>query len=150
MSVKKSSTSDRVLRNVERSNSWALLISSSQHAAPRRTPMCGRFTLRTNPSDLVEVFALLREPELTPRFNIAPTSRVAVVRQTGRDRELFQMRWGLVPSWSKDPKAGPPLINARGETIATKPAFRSAFKKRRCLIPADEFYDWKKLDAKTK
>jgi len=66
--------------------------------------MCGRFTLRTNPSDLVEIFSLLRKPELTPRFNIAPTSRVAVVRTTGRDRELFQMRWGLVPSWSKDPK----------------------------------------------
>ena len=112
--------------------------------------MCGRFTLRTNPSDLVEVFALLREHELTPRFNIASTSRVAVVRQTGRDRELFQMRWGLVPSCSKDPKAGPPLINARGETIATKPSFRTAFKRRRCLIPADGFYEWKKRDAKTK
>jgi hypothetical protein len=77
--------------------------------------MCGRFTLRSNASDLVEVFTLLREPELTPRFNIAPTTQVAVVRQDGKHRELVSMRWGLVPSWSKDPKAGAPLINARGE-----------------------------------
>ncbi len=60
------------------------------------------------------------------------------------------MRWGLVPSWSKDPKAGAPLINARGETVATKPSFRTAFKRRRCLIPADGFYEWKRLDPKTK
>ena len=112
--------------------------------------MCGRFTLRTNPSDLVEVFSLLREPELTPRFNIPPTTQIAVVRQSGKDRELVSMRWGLVPSWSKDPKAGSPLINARGETVATKPSFRTAFKRRRCLIPADGFYEWKRLDPKTK
>jgi putative SOS response-associated peptidase YedK len=107
--------------------------------------MCGRFTLRTPARDLVEVFELLREPELTPRFNIAPTSQVAVVRQVGNFRELSSMRWGLVPPWSKDPKAGLPLINARAETLATKPAFRSAFKRRRCLIPADGFYEWQKI-----
>jgi len=82
--------------------------------------MCGRFTLRTPARDLVEIFELLREPELPPRYNIAPTQRVAVVRQSGKDREFAGMRWGLVPSWSKDPKAGPPLINARAETVATK------------------------------
>ena len=107
--------------------------------------MCGRFTLRTNPIDLVDVFALLREPELTPRFNVAPTSQIAVVRQVDKHRELSMMRWGLVPTWQKDPKAGPPMINARGETLATKPAFRTAFKKRRCLIPADGFYEWQKI-----
>ncbi|HEV3300487.1 MAG TPA: SOS response-associated peptidase [Planctomycetaceae bacterium] len=107
--------------------------------------MCGRFTLRSNASDLVEVFTLLREPELTPRFNIAPTTQVAVVRQDGKHRELVSMRWGLVPSWSKDPKAGAPLINARGETVATKPAFRSAFKKRRSLIPADGLIEGAKV-----
>ena len=112
--------------------------------------MCGRFTLRTPARDLVEVFELLREPELSPRYNIAPTQRVAVVRQSGKDRELGVMRWGLVPSWSKDPKAGPPLINARAETVATKPSFRTAFKHRRCLIPADGFYEWQKTDSKTK
>ena len=113
--------------------------------------MCGRFTLRTPARDLVEIFELLREPELSPRYNIAPTQRVAVVRQSGKDREIAVMRWGLVPSWSKDPKAGPPLINARAETVATKPSFRTAFKRRRCLIPADGFYEWQKqADSKTK
>jgi putative SOS response-associated peptidase YedK len=112
--------------------------------------MCGRFTLRTPARDLVEIFELLREPELSPRYNIAPTQRVAVVRQDGKSRELSMMRWGLVPAWSKDPKAGPPLINARAETVATKPSFRTAFKRRRCLIPADGFYEWQKTDSKTK
>jgi putative SOS response-associated peptidase YedK len=112
--------------------------------------MCGRFNLRTPARDLVEIFQLLREPELTPRYNIAPTQPVAAVRQVGKFRELSLLRWGLVPSWSKDPKAGPPLINARAETIATKPAFRSAFKRRRCLIPADGFYEWQKTEAKAK
>src|SRR3984885_6551434 len=113
--------------------------------------MCGRFTLRTPAHDLVEVFELLREPELSPRYNIAPTQNVAVIRQDGKSRQLSLMRWGLVPTWSKDPKAGPPLINARSETVATKPSFRTAFKRRRCLIPADGFYEWQKqADSKTK
>src|ERR1700733_8566351 len=113
--------------------------------------MCGRFTLRTPARDLVEIFELLREPELTPRYNITPTQNVAVVRQDGKRRELSMMRWGLVPAWSKDPKAGPPLINARAETVATKPSFRTAFKRRRCLIPVDGFYEWQKQsDSKTK
>src|SRR5579862_7232483 len=113
--------------------------------------MCGRFTLRTPARDLVEIFELLREPELSPRCNIAPTQNVAVIRQDGKSRELSLMRWGLVPAWSKDPKAGPPFINARSEAIATKPSFRTAFKRRRCLVPADGFYEWQKqADSKTK
>ena len=112
--------------------------------------MCGRFTLRTPARDLVEIFELLREPEFSPRYNVAPTQRIAVIRQYGKDREFSDMRWGLVPSWSKDPKAGPPLINARAETVATKPSFRTAFRRRRCLIPADGFYKWQKTDSKTK
>jgi putative SOS response-associated peptidase YedK len=113
--------------------------------------MCGRFTLRTPARDLVEVFELLRDPEVSPRYNIAPTQNIAVVRQDGKNRQLSLMRWGLVPAWSKDPQAGPPLINARSETVATKPSFRTAFKRRRCLIPADGFYEWQKqADAKTK
>jgi putative SOS response-associated peptidase YedK len=113
--------------------------------------MCGRFTLRTPARDLVEIFELLREPDLSPRYNIAPTQNVAVIRQDGKSRQLSLMRWGLVPAWSKDPKGGPPLINARSETIATKPSFRTAFKRRRCLIPADGFYEWQKqADSKTK
>jgi putative SOS response-associated peptidase YedK len=112
--------------------------------------MCGRFTLRTSPRDLVEIFQLLREPEIAPRYNIAPTQLVLAVRQVDKFREASEMRWGLVPSWSKDPKSGPPLINARAETLASKPAFRMALSKRRCLIPADGFYEWQKGEAKTK
>lgn len=78
-----------------------------------------------------------------PRYNIAPTQEILVVRETeGRDREPVTMRWGLIPSWSKELQSGPPLINARGETIAEKPSFRTALKRRRCLIPADGFYEW--------
>jgi putative SOS response-associated peptidase YedK len=112
--------------------------------------MCGRFTLRTPAVDLVEIFQLLHMPELTPRYNIAPTQPVAVVRQEGKQRELSLLHWGLIPSWSKDPKLGASLINARAETVATKPAFRTAFKRRRCLIPVDGFYEWKKTEGKTK
>ena len=112
--------------------------------------MCGRFTLRTSPAVLAEVFELLREPELTPRYNIAPTQPVAVIRpsRSGHGRELTQMHWGLVPSWAKDPSAAARMINARAESVATKPTFRSAFRCRRCLVPADGFYEWKKVGTK--
>jgi putative SOS response-associated peptidase YedK len=112
--------------------------------------MCGRFTLRTPPKDLVEVFQLLRTLEMTPRYNIAPTQPVAVVRQGATRRELSMLRWGLIPSWAKDTKIGATLINARADTLATKPSFRTALKRRRCLIPADGFYEWKKGEGKTK
>ena len=112
--------------------------------------MCGRFTLGLSPLELVEVFELLREPVVIPRFNIAPTQSVAVVRAGEEGRECGQMRWGLIPSWAKDEKISARLINARAETVAEKPSFRSAFKRRRCLIPADGFYEWKKLEGKSK
>lgn len=112
--------------------------------------MCGRFTLRTPPKDLVEVFQLLHALEMVPRYNIAPTQPVAVVRPGATCRELSMLRWGLIPSWAQDAKIGASLINARADTIATKPAFRAAFKRRRCLIPADGFYEWKKGEGKTK
>ena len=113
--------------------------------------MCGRFTLRTAPAELVEIFRLLQKPELAPRYNIAPTQNVAVVRDAeGVARELTAMHWGLIPSWSKDPKMGARLINARAETVADKPSFRTAFKRRRCLIPADGFYEWAKTGGKAK
>ncbi|MCS6911475.1 MAG: SOS response-associated peptidase, partial [Anaerolineales bacterium] len=92
-----------------------------------------------------ELFGL-SEPapaDLTPRYNIAPSQPVAIVpNREPRRLELF--RWGLIPSWAKDPKIGNSLINARAETAAEKPAFRAAFRRRRCLIPADGFYEWKK------
>lgn len=88
------------------------------------------------------------DQQLPLRFNVAPTQDIPIVRQTDAGRELAIVRWGLIPSWSKDAKSGPLLINARSETAAEKPAFRSAFKSRRCLIPADGFYEWKKIGNK--
>ena len=85
-------------------------------------------------------------PALPLRYNIAPTQRVAAVRQQAEtDRELVQLRWGLIPSWAKDAAIGSSLINARSETAAKKPSFRSAMRKRRCLIPADGFYEWRRV-----
>ena len=113
--------------------------------------MCGRFTLRTSPADLTQIFRLLEEPLWLPRFNIAPTQSVGVVRESDDGgREFALLRWGLIPSWAKDPAIGSRMINARAETVATKPSFRAAFKRRRCLIPADGFYEWKKTDGKNK
>jgi putative SOS response-associated peptidase YedK len=108
--------------------------------------MCGRFVLITPGRDLAERFGLEEEPAPAPRYNIAPTQMIAIIRlnrETGL-RRLDFVRWGLVPSWSKDSAIGNKLINARAESAAEKPAFRSAFKSRRCLVPADGYYEWKK------
>jgi putative SOS response-associated peptidase YedK len=104
--------------------------------------MCARYNLRISPQKLAEIFNVVRGVEYQPRFNISPTQTVVAIRQENGERVASNMRWGLVPSWSKDPKAGAPLIIARGETVATTNAFRSAFKSRRCLIPATGFYEW--------
>jgi len=104
--------------------------------------MCGRFTLTTNLGAIAKRFGVSRFlEEVGPRYNIAPTQTVIVVNDDGT-RHLTQMRWGLIPSWAKDPAIGNRMINARAETVATKPAFRAALRKRRCLIPADGFYEW--------
>jgi putative SOS response-associated peptidase YedK len=116
----------------------------------KENPMCGRFVLMTVGRDIAEHFQLSEEPELEPRYNIAPTQMVAVVRldpETTR-RELRLVKWGLIPSWAKDTSIGSRLINARAETVADKPAFRAAFKYRRCLVPADGFYEWKRVERK--
>ena len=84
-------------------------------------------------------------PIFTPRYNIAPTQQVLAIRQRGEVREAVELQWGLIPSWADDPKIGNRLINARADTVATKPAFRQAFKRRRCLILADGFYEWQKV-----
>lgn len=106
--------------------------------------MCGRFTLST-PADVVgELFGLATAPALTPRYNIAPSQGVAVVRAAGEGRELVTMRWGLIPSWAKGPEIGDRLINARSETAAGKPSFRAALRQRRCVLPADGFFEWRK------
>jgi len=106
--------------------------------------MCGRFTLIIPVDELQQSFPwLLVHPELLPRYNIAPTQLVAVAPNTGENRiELF--RWGLIPSWAKDPKIGARMINARSETLAEKPSFRAAYRQRRCLVLADGFYEWRK------
>lgn len=111
--------------------------------------MCGRFTLSQSPESLEAAFRLPTVPAIPPSYNIAPSQPVPVVRQPGEvaDRELTFLLWGLVPSWSKDPKMGSRLINARAETVTEKPAFRSAFKRRRCLVVADGFYEWQRSDG---
>ncbi|MCG8416964.1 MAG: SOS response-associated peptidase [Proteobacteria bacterium] len=107
--------------------------------------MCGRYTL-TSTDGLVEEFGLIQQPlDLQPRYNIAPTQRVPVVaHRASHERELIVMRWGLVPSWAKDLSIGNRLINARCETVAEKPAFREALLRRRCLVAANGFYEWKR------
>jgi putative SOS response-associated peptidase YedK len=105
--------------------------------------MCGRFTLTTTAEILADLFHLLDPPVVEPRYNIAPTQKVLAVRVDPERGDLIPvfMRWGLIPSWSSGP-SGPPLINARSETVAEKPVFRNALRQRRCLVPADGFYEW--------
>ncbi len=107
--------------------------------------MCGRFTLRTPANIVKDMFGLEPLPELRPRYNIAPTQPIAVVRSEDAERRLHMLRWGLIPWWAKDVSIGNRLINARAETVATKPAYRESFEQRRCLIPADGFYEWQRL-----
>lgn len=106
--------------------------------------MCGRYFLHASADDLTRLFGNMPMPFLQPRYNIAPTQPVPVVRQgaNGR-REMVLLRWGLIPAWSKGPDARFSMINARAETVAQKPAYRNAFRYRRCLLPADGFYEWR-------
>jgi len=108
--------------------------------------MCGRFTLRAPASVIAEQFSLFEAPWWKPRFNIAPTQPVPVVRITPQQaepqRQFVLLHWGLVPSWANDPAIGNRMINARAETAADKPSFRTALRRRRCLVVADGFYEW--------
>ena len=106
--------------------------------------MCGRYTLSSPGEAVAELLELDSTPRLAPRYNIAPTQESAVVRTRGDRRELAELRWGLVPYWAAKPAAGSPMINARSETVATKPAFRSSLRRRRCLVPANGFYEWRR------
>lgn len=108
--------------------------------------MCGRYTLSAPGEVIEELFDVTPPAELDPRYNIAPTQESAVVRarEEGDGRRCDLLRWGLVPFWADDPGIGNRLINARSETAAKKPAFRNAFKKHRCLVLADGFYEWRK------
>lgn len=110
--------------------------------------MCGRYTLTLPLGQLLDTFQVPPpEFEFQPRFNIAPSQKAPVVARDSRGRRMGLLRWGLVPSWAKDPSIGNRLINARSETVDEKPSFRSAFRRRRCLVPADGFFEWKKEDG---
>ncbi len=110
--------------------------------------MCGRFTLRSSLKEIAEALEATsaKIKEERARYNIAPTQDIIAVRDKGKERELVSLHWGLVPSWAKDPAVGARMINARSETVTEKPSFREAFRRRRCLIPADGFYEWKRTD----
>lgn len=107
--------------------------------------MCGRFAFYSPAEAVAALFDVRGVPELEPRYNVAPTQLIAAGREaeSGR-REFAMLRWGLVPSWAKDPSIGNRMINARVETAADKPSFRAAFRQRRCIIFADGFYEWRK------
>ena len=113
--------------------------------------MCGRYSLTTPVEGLRRVFGFLEQPNLAPRYNIAPSQEIAAVR-LGEDgaRHFVWLRWGLIPSWAKEARIGYRMINARAETVAEKPAFRAAFGRRRCLVLADGFYEWQKREKGAK
>lgn len=106
--------------------------------------MCGRFTITHPDAALARLFDAVPANDLppNPRFNICPTTQVAVVTAQGGQRRLRPMRWGFLPAWYKTPTDGPLIINARADTVASKPAFREAIRSRRCLVPASGFYEW--------
>jgi putative SOS response-associated peptidase YedK len=106
--------------------------------------MCGRFVITSSPESIRRVFAYEDQPNFPPRYNVAPTQPVPIVRLEAGRRRFVLMRWGLIPSWVKDPKEFALLINARIEGLTEKPSFRAAVKRRRCLVPADGFYEWQK------
>jgi putative SOS response-associated peptidase YedK len=106
--------------------------------------MCGRFSLSSRPQAVAELLDLPQVPELFPRYNVAPTQTVPTAVGDGGGRRLALMRWGIKPSWSPSML----LLNAKAETVATKPTFRKAFRERRCLVPADGFYEWAKVGAR--
>ncbi len=104
--------------------------------------MCGRYAITLPPEAMRDVFGYVEQPNFPPRFNVAPTQPVPIVRKDDDGQRHFVLvRWGLVPSWAREVGAKP-LINARGETVAEKPSFRNSFRRRRCLVPADAFYEW--------
>jgi putative SOS response-associated peptidase YedK len=105
--------------------------------------MCGRYSITTAPEAMRRLFGYLEQPNFPPRYNVAPTQPIPIVRLFEGKRQYALVRWGLIPAWVKDPRGFSLLINARGESVLDKPAFRNAMKRRRCLIPADGFYEWK-------
>ena len=105
--------------------------------------MCGRYAITSVPEAIRALFGYPETPNFPPRYNVAPTQPIPVVRLNEGQRSFALLRWGLIPAWVKDPRAFSLLINARSESVLDKPAFRNAMQRRRCLIPADGFYEWK-------
>jgi putative SOS response-associated peptidase YedK len=115
--------------------------------------MCGRFTLTAAVDQLIDRFDVeffLQEEEYLPSYNVAPSQSVLAVINNGSHNKMGFLRWGLIPPWAKDMSIGFKMINARAETLSEKPSFRNAYKNKRCLIVADSFYEWKRIDSKTK
>ncbi len=110
--------------------------------------MCGRYVISSSPDAIRALFGYDERPNFPPRYNVAPTQPIPVVRLAGNTRCFALVRWGFIPSWVKDPKRIALLINARGESVLDKPAFRNAMRRRRCLIPADGFYDWRPAEPR--
>jgi putative SOS response-associated peptidase YedK len=109
--------------------------------------MCGRFSLDSTSAGLSGFFGILKCPEVAPRYNIAPGQEIIAVRSLqDSDREAKFLHWGLIPHWSKDKSIAYKMINARAETVAEKPSFRSAYRARRCLVPVTGFYEWKRIE----
>jgi putative SOS response-associated peptidase YedK len=104
--------------------------------------MCGLYSLTRSPGETRALFQYVDEPDFTPRAHVAPGQPIAVVRIDNGERRFALLRWGFIPSWAKEVKPGKPLINARGETVLEKPSFRNAMRRRRCLVPADGYYEW--------
>jgi len=107
--------------------------------------MCGRYVITSSPEAIRQLFGYAEQPNFPPRYNVAPTQPVPIVRIVEGKRQFALVRWGLIPAWVKDPRAVSLLINARGESVNDKPAFRNAMKRRRCLFPADGFYEWQRV-----
>src|SRR5262249_26265582 len=110
--------------------------------------MCGRYCITSAPEAIRALFRYAELPNFPPRYNVSPTQPVPIVRLMNGERPVARVRWGLIPSWVKDPPGFSLLINGRGDTINDKPAFRNAMKRRRCLLPADGFYEWKEVGGR--
>jgi putative SOS response-associated peptidase YedK len=122
--------------------------TGTQPASTTLGPMCGRFVSASSPDEIARYFdAAAPDHSLEPNYNVAPTTDVYAVHETGGVRRVDAFHWGLVPSWAKDPSVGNRMINARAETVATKNAFRAALRRRRCLIPVDGFYEWRAIEG---
>lgn len=104
--------------------------------------MCGLYSLTRSPGEIRALFEYADEPDFPPRPHVAPGQPIAIVRMEDGERRFALVRWGFIPAWAKEVKPGKPLINARGETVLKKPSFRNAMRRRRCLVPADGYYEW--------